>query len=408
LPTLATPLNVTLGDDVVLLDADVSPPTTAQPRTVRVSLRWRVLRQPAQNLSLFVHLLDATGHRWAQSDGQGYFSTDWQPGDEVVTTEDIQLPVGTPTVPLQVSVDFYDVATGTLLPRSATAPGNAPDGGVVIGHVTALPSGLAATDVIPGARAPVDIAPGLRLLGAALPSAPATAGSSFDVTLYLQKTAQQTGAAPSVTLQGATASDSEPLPAAPLLASLPTGDVLAVRHVVTVSARDVATTATLQLHTAAAALPLGQIRLTPLPRSYAAPTPQHPLSVRFGTLAELLGYDEAVDANAHRLTLTLYWRALATTDVPYTVFNHFVDPNNHLLAQHDGIPADGRWPTTSWLPGQIIVDHQNLVLPAGVPIQQAILQVGLYAAQAPAQPRLAATGPAGETGDTYAVLHVGG
>jgi hypothetical protein len=366
-----------------------------------------VLRQPPKNLSLFVHLLDVTGHRWAQSDGQGYFSSDWRPGDEVVTTEDIQLPVGTPAVPLQVSVDFYNVASGALLPWSAAAPGKAPDGGVVIGQVAALPSPLTATDVIPGARPPEDVAAGLRLVGATLPSAPITAGTSFDVTLYLQKTAQHIGAAPNITLLGAPASDSEPLPSAPLLTSLPVGDVFAVRHVVTISPRDVATTATLQLQTAAAALPLGPVRLAPLPRSYAVPTPEHPLAVRFGSVAEVLGYDESVDTNAHRLTVTLYWQALTITDTDYTVFNHLVDPSNHLLAQHDGIPAAGQWPTTSWLPGQIIVDHQDLVLPTGVPVNQAVLQVGLYAAQASGQPRLPASGPARETGDSYALLRVG-
>ncbi|HEV7215630.1 MAG TPA: glycosyltransferase family 39 protein, partial [Chloroflexota bacterium] len=86
LPALATPLNLTLGSDVALLSASVTAPSAAAPRGTTVSLRWRVLRQPQRTLSLFVHLLDAGGHRWAQSDGQGFFSDDWRPGDEVVTT----------------------------------------------------------------------------------------------------------------------------------------------------------------------------------------------------------------------------------------------------------------------------------------------------------------------------------
>jgi 4-amino-4-deoxy-L-arabinose transferase-like glycosyltransferase len=408
LPVLPTPLNATLGDAVTLLDAQITAPTPTQPRVVQVSLRWRVLRRPQQKLSLFVHLLDASGHRWAQSDGQGFFSEDWRTGDEVITTEQVQLPVGAPAVPLRVSADFYDVATGQPLPWSASGgPSGAADGGIMLGQAMALPSVLLPADTIPGALAPRDIASGLRLLGAVLPATPVTAGTTASVTLYVQKTGQAGGAANPAQLTGESLADSEPIPSAQLLAALPVGDVVALRHVLTVSARATVRSVAVNLATAQGSLTLGQLAIAPLPRAFSAPAPQHVLSVRFGQVAELVGYDVATDLPVNRLTTTLYWKALQPSDVSYTVFTHLVGPNNAIQGQHDGLPAGGRWPTTSWLANQIITDSQQLSLSASTTLPQDTLQVGLYASQAPGQPRLPASGPPGEAGDTYAVLAVG-
>lgn len=407
LPALATPLNVTLGGDVALAGASMTAPSAAAPRQATVSLRWRVLRQPQRKLSLFVHLLDASGHRWAQSDGQGFFSNDWRTGDEVITTETLQLPVGTPAVPLRVSADFYDVTSGRPLPWSGTGgPPLAPDGGVVIGQVMALPSAPGRGELIPGARSAQDVAPGLRLVGAVLPTAPVTAGTTADVTLYLQKIAPGAGASPPLHLTGASASDAEPIAAPPLVAALPVGDILAVRHVLTISARATSTTALLQLPTAQSTLTLGQLRIVGLPRVYQVPTPQHALAVTFGTVAELLGYDVS-RTDGKTLTVTLYWKALQPSGVSYTVFNHLTSPDGAIVAQYDGLPAAGKWPTTSWLPNQIITDRLQLPLPRNVRLAQDLLQVGLYDSQAPGLPRLPASGQSGQAADTYAVLKMG-
>jgi len=105
--------------------------------------------------------------------------------------------------------------------------------------------------------------------------------------------------------------------------------------------------------------------------------------------------------------VTLYWKALQPSNISYTVFRHLTSTAGALVAQHDGLPAAGTWPTTAWLPNQIITDRQQLVLPANATLGQDVLKVGLYDSQAPGLPRLAASGAAGQAGDTYAVLKVG-
>lgn len=408
LPALQTPLNVSLGGDVELLDAEVQSPTAAQPHIAEVSLRWRVLRVPTRKLSLFVHLLDASGYRWAQSDGQGVFSTDWRPGEEVLTTETIQLPVGTPPVPLQASVDFYDVASGALL-APAGAVARAPDGGVIVGALTPLPSATPARALIPGSRPATSVAPGVDLIGVQLPAAPVKAGSAADIVLYLQKTAADGVAGPTLTLDGSASDDHDPLASNALLAALPVGDVLAVHHQLMVPARDAAATGLVQIApVSGAAIPIGTIAIRPLPRSFTAPVPQHPLAVQFADVAELVGYDLQPDTAGKRLSVTLYWKALQPSNTAYTVFVHLVTPAGVLAGQHDSPPANDEWPTTTWLPGQSITDTHILTLTNAAILAQDELQVGLYNPAAPGQPRLAAAGPPGQAAGTYATLPIRG
>jgi hypothetical protein len=61
--------------------------------------------------------------------------------------------------------------------------------------------------------------------------------------------------------------------------------------------------------------------------------------------------------------LTLYWRAIGEGPITtnYIVFTHLLtEEGERLVAQHDGPPAEGRQPTTSWVEGQIIVDPHLL------------------------------------------------
>jgi hypothetical protein len=78
------------------------------------------------------------------------------------------------------------------------------------------------------------------------------------------------------------------------------------------------------------------------------------------------------------LRVTLYWQAVAAAPVDYTVFVHLLDGQGRLIAQHDGLPALGTWPTTRWAEGQVIVDEHDLSLLGVEPGAEARLAVGLY------------------------------
>ena len=78
------------------------------------------------------------------------------------------------------------------------------------------------------------------------------------------------------------------------------------------------------------------------------------------------------------LELTLYWRALAKPSADYTVFAHLLGPGTRMWAQHDGPPEDGRSPTSTWKPDQIVEDRHTLTVAADTPPGVYEIEVGLY------------------------------
>lgn len=90
----------------------------------------------------------------------------------------------------------------------------------------------------------------------------------------------------------------------------------------------------------------------------------HPNStfINLGDRMALVGYD--LDRRAarpgERLTLTLYWRGLRAMETSYTVSAQLIDHAQRKAAQHDGPPLGGEAPTSTWEPGQTVVDPYHL------------------------------------------------
>jgi hypothetical protein len=78
------------------------------------------------------------------------------------------------------------------------------------------------------------------------------------------------------------------------------------------------------------------------------------------------------------LALTLFWQALAPVPADYTIFLHLRDAAGVTLAQWDGPPLAGVYPTSHWQPGQLVLDPQTLPLPANLPSGRYTLLIGLY------------------------------
>ncbi|MDB4928105.1 MAG: Choline-sulfatase [Myxococcaceae bacterium] len=100
-------------------------------------------------------------------------------------------------------------------------------------------------------------------------------------------------------------------------------------------------------------------------RLAAEPTYQYPIHLRFGDIAELLGYDlpaaQVPIEGTYRVVL--YWRPLRRTRVPVYIVVSF-DPVDGqpiwplFVARH--APIYGRYPTTEWRPGEILRDEVAL------------------------------------------------
>lgn len=126
----------------------------------------------------------------------------------------------------------------------------------------------------------------------------------------------------------------------------------------------------------------------------ATPPALTPAYVDYGHQIRLLGYD--LERVAERdLQLALAWQALTPVDRNYTVFAHLLDLDGTIVAQDDGPPGDPFFPTSTWLPGDMVLDARTLTLPADAPPGDYTLLIGLY--HQPSDERLEITDAHGES-----------
>jgi 4-amino-4-deoxy-L-arabinose transferase-like glycosyltransferase len=79
------------------------------------------------------------------------------------------------------------------------------------------------------------------------------------------------------------------------------------------------------------------------------------------------------------LYLSLQWGVSKSVNDDYQVFVHLRDQSDgNNVAQADGPPLAGWYPTSHWPAGEIIVDERRFVLPADVPAGTYDLVVGFY------------------------------
>jgi len=115
-------------------------------------------------------------------------------------------------------------------------------------------------------------------------------------------------------------------------------------------------------------------------RLWDAPDLDITTHVQLGGSTTLLGALGALDTlrPGDTLSLTLVWRAEAVMVESYRVFVHLIGPDGTLVAQSDGEPAGWYRPTTSWAPGEIVLDSRSLALPADLAPGVYRLYAGLY------------------------------
>ena len=78
------------------------------------------------------------------------------------------------------------------------------------------------------------------------------------------------------------------------------------------------------------------------------------------------------------LVFRLVWIGLEPTSEDFTVFVHLRNVAIQTIAQADGQPIGGSFPTSQWLCGDIIWDRHTLNLPTTAAPGQYYLVVGLY------------------------------
>jgi len=128
-------------------------------------------------------------------------------------------------------------------------------------------------------------------------------------------------------------------------------------------------------------LSLGTITISGRQRLFELPTTvQHPAQAELGGQIRFLGYDlpQTEVSPGDVLPLTLYWQALRRMDTSYTVFTHLLDGQSRIWGQQDNLPVQGTYPTTGWLPDEVIVDPYHIAVRDDAPPGRYQMEIGLY------------------------------
>jgi hypothetical protein len=75
---------------------------------------------------------------------------------------------------------------------------------------------------------------------------------------------------------------------------------------------------------------------------------------------------------------TLYWQTDQAIPADYTVFVHLLNSQGTQVAQADGPPLAGDWPTSAWVEGQSFADARRFDLSAPLPSGVYNLRLGFY------------------------------
>lgn len=120
-----------------------------------------------------------------------------------------------------------------------------------------------------------------------------------------------------------------------------------------------------------------------VPGGSEAPAPPHQPEATFDQGITLYGYDWSADTlhPGETLFLTLYWHAAEPISGDWTAFAHVGTglEGSALIAQRDGAPCVGLYPTSQWHPGEVIPDSFAITLPPDAPPGEYPIAVGWYA-----------------------------
>jgi hypothetical protein len=99
---------------------------------------------------------------------------------------------------------------------------------------------------------------------------------------------------------------------------------------------------------------------------------------------ELIGYDlnQQVFRPGDTIYLQLWWRAREPIARDWTVFTHLLGPQRPdgttLWSGDDSPPGRASVPTTSWSPGDLVLDEYQIKVPHDAPPGEYPIEIGLY------------------------------
>jgi len=400
------PAALTFDGQFHLLGYDVLPPQATADQPAAIRLYWQDPLPGGPDYRVTLALLDSTRQSWHDPDlrpsrwqREAPPACLWSPDEYAVTAFDLRPLPGTPPGVYTVTLGVFDRAT--LTPYAASDAVGQPLGfQVPLGRIELTRPRRPLTGV--DAQHDADAAFGpLRLVGYSLDRAEASPGDPFLLTLFWRADETPTEELRvRLRLIDAVGVPHMTLDLPPVRADWPTtlwraGDLWRGQHAFRLPASLESGPHRWELalygegEAPGQPLDLGALQVHAPQRNYAVPPLDVETNARLGEVVTLLGLQlspatcdpqaGSCELRSTALTVTLVWRAEAEMTTSYRVFLHLLGPDGALLAQSDGEPVNWSRPTTSWVPGEVVLDERVLTVPEGSPAGQYSLEVGMYA-----------------------------
>ncbi len=346
------PLRLSNGATILGAWTANSPSQPSANTSWRIYIIWRVDALAETDQTLYVHLVNSAGDKYAQQDVQALPSGEQRLGETVINQINLQLGKGLPdSGPLFLRVGMYSNGQQAKLVDDA---GNMiGDFGLIQirGEATLAatwPNGLALDQL--STNSPVIQGPPLDVQATWLAQT-AQSGNLRVRWRLLNDQAQQVFMQDENVLPGA---DETPwaqgvFTSQHYLFRIPT-DIPPGSYQLDLSPLDAQGT---PLDTAYQS----KVEVTARERHFEAPVMAHTVGATYADALKLLGYDAALQGRA--LQLVLHWQALGQITQDYKYFVH-VWKDNSVVAQVDSVPGDYGYYTSWWAPNEVY--NQNVQL----------------------------------------------
>jgi hypothetical protein len=101
-----------LGDEIELIGYDM----VREGNAIVLTVYWRSIAPTRDDLTVFVHLIDAQARVWAQDDARpghsSYPTPRWQPGEIILDEYRLAIPTDAPRGDYQIEIGMYHLETG--------------------------------------------------------------------------------------------------------------------------------------------------------------------------------------------------------------------------------------------------------------------------------------------------------
>ena len=370
IPQPATALDATFAPGLSLLGWDR---ITHEAGRWHYVFYWSARNSLFRNYSLNVSLRDGQGNvylQWHQAMSTDYFLPPaWPTNTPIRGRADIVLPADLPSVPFVVYLSVYDPVDRR--PVDVLGAGGTPIGSsLLLEEVILDKASLAREATKPDRVVSVDMGKGLELFGHGELAERYGQGQNLALTLWWRASGNIVEDAPVRFRLLDTTGQAVLQTEHPLVTGYPAtawhdGEINRGIYGIVIPSDAPGGTHELQAAVDDRWVSIGMFELVPVDHLFERPPMQYSLDLPFEQGISLLGYDLPTKtvAPGGTLTLALYWQASQSLRTSYKVSVQLLSPESQLVAQDDSIPRQWTYPTTSWLPGEIVRDEHTLTLP---------------------------------------------